>query len=663
MRMNYTSTALYLGLAAILGFSPLAQAQSELRKANKHFDNYEYAFALEKYHGAIKKRAPDVQTIQHIADAYRLTHQSQEAQSWYGKLVNTPGRTPITLYYYAEALRSNGNYSEAKNQYMQWGDEVPEQAERAQELMRACDMAQNWMNQPAIAEVTPATSINQAGYSEFSPMPFGNNKIVFTSDRGVTDATNKQKLYGWTGRPYLQLFSAQQDEQGTWNSPAALQGEVNTAYHTATASATTSAQKVYFTRTQQVQKRSNGNADPTSWVTSPQANEHVNRLEIFSADKQSESWGNVQPFSYNNVTAYSVGHPALSPDGTMLYFVSDMPGGHGDTDIYFSVLQPDGSWGKPVNAGATINTPSRESFPYVDANGKLYFASDGHEGMGGLDIFSAEGTNPHWTEVRNVGYPVNSPKNDFGIMFTKPGETGLLSSNRDALNGTDDIYTFRILKKPVVLAITTVERKQNAQKKNIQEPLPQVSINISEKHSKDSVTIVSDAQGLYFMKGRQGNTYTLLGSKEGFLKQETIKFIPETAGDTVHVALVFDKNMVERAVVLDNIYYDLDKWEIRPDAARELDEVVKLLKNNPLVTLEMSAHTDSREGFSYNQQLSERRAQAAVDYIVSMGIDRSRLTARGYGKTKLLNRCTEGVKCSEAEHQLNRRTEFKIKKN
>ncbi|WP_242922190.1 OmpA family protein [Pontibacter liquoris] len=661
--MRYTHAPLYLAIAAVLGFSPLAKAQSDLRKANKRFENLEFALALQNYTKAVKKRQPDLQTAERIAEAYRLTRQMQEAENWYAQVVAMPAHTPADVYFYADALRSNGKYEEAKAQFIKWGEELPEKADEAQALAKACDVAQTWMNMPPVAEVTPFQPINMAGYSEFSPAPYGSNGVIFTSDRGVAKADKKAKVYGWTGRPYLQLFSAQQDAEGNWSSPTAMQDVVNADYHNATASAAEEGNKLYFTRTHLVLKRGNVNADPTSWVNKPEVNEYVNRLEIFSAEKQSGNWGNIQPFSYNNVTNYSVGHPAITPDGNTLYFVSDMPGGLGDTDIYFSTRQADGSWGTPVNAGPAINTAGRESFPYVDADNKLYFASDGHAGMGGLDIFSAEGTQGAWRGVRNLGYPVNTAANDYGIMFTKPGETGLLSSNRDSQNGTDDIFKFTILKKPVVLAITTLERKQDEKKKNIQVPLPLVRIKVTQQNLTDSAVVMSDEEGTYFMDGRKGDTYTFLGSKDGFLNQEVLAQVPETAGDTVQVALLFDKNEIERAVVLENIYYDLDKWDIRPDAARELDKVVSLLKNNPRIAIEMSAHTDSRESKQYNQVLSERRAQAAVDYIVSKGIAKSRLTARGYGKTRLVNRCADGVECSEAEHQLNRRTEFKIKKN
>ncbi|MFD3003739.1 OmpA family protein [Pontibacter toksunensis] len=667
--MKYKYTPLCLIVAAMFCLGSVANGQSSLRKANNHYENYEFALALQNYEEAIQKRTPDLVTAKRIADSYRLTRQTQQAENWYSKVVKMTGREPMNLYYFAEALRSNGKYAEAKEQFMLWGEEMPEKAEQAQDLIEATEMAIRWMNHPAVAKVEPLQVLNNANYSDFSPMQYGNKGIIFTSDRGVKPTGNKKKdqaqVYGWTGRPYLQLFTVEQDAQGKWGSPVALQDVINSDYHNATASAAEDGKTLYFTRTHVIQKKSHVNPDPTSWVKEAGSEEqdHMNRLEIYTAEKQGTNWSNIQPFAYNKVKEYSVGHPALSPDGKVLYFVSDMPGGKGDTDVYYSLRKADGSWGEPVNAGSVINTPGRESFPYVDATGKLFFSSDGHVGMGGLDIFSAEGAQGNWRRVKNMGYPINTPKNDYGIMFTEPGKKGLLSSNRDAGNGTDDIYTFDILNKPVVLAITTLERKQNAQKRTVQEPLPETRITVAQKSIKDSTVFVTDEKGKYFMDGRVGDDYTFMGARHGYLKMQNTAQVPATAPDTIEVALLFDKNELEKAIVLENIYYDLDKSDIRIDAATELNKLATLLENNPQIDIELSAHTDSRESQDYNQALSERRAQAAVDYLVSKGIDRSRLTAKGYGKTKLVNGCGDGVTCSEEDHQKNRRTEFIIKKN
>ncbi|MEJ8803673.1 OmpA family protein [Pontibacter sp. H249] len=656
--MNYRFTPLYFVLAAMMGLGTTAQAQTELRKANKQYENYEFALALENYQVAVQKKEPDLATTQRIADAYRLTRQSLKAEEWYAKVVNKGGHEPINLFHYAEALRSNGKYEEAKTYYMMWSEEAPGNDNKAQQLIAACDMAMISVSKPATAVVAPVESINMRGFSDFSPVQYG-NQIIFTSDRGLT-GDKKGGVYGWTGRPYLQLFTAQQDATGNWEAPKALEEVINSEYHNATASASEDGKTLYFTRTHMVPKSNRVNTDPTSWAKEPEVKEFVNRLEIFTAEKQGNAWGNIKPFAYNNIESYSVGHPAISPDGQILYFASDMEGALGDTDIFYSVKQTDGNWGKPVNAGPTVNTAARESFPYVDGEGRLYFASNGHAGLGGLDVFKAEGAHAAWTKVKNLGAPINSSKNDYGIMFTNAGKEGLLSSNRDSQNGTEDIYSFVMLQRPVVIELITLERKQNNEKRNIEVPLPSTKIVVAQKNLNQSAVVITDKRGQHFMDGRIGDVYSLLGTKDGYLTQEKQAEIPATAGDTVQIAMLFDKNELEKAVVLENIYYDLDMWEIRADATKELDKLVAMLKNNPEVKIEMSSHTDSRESVKYNLTLSERRAQAAVDYLVSQGIDRSRLRAKGYGKSRLVNGCADGVVCSEADHQLNRRTEFKI---
>ncbi|GGG12385.1 OmpA family protein [Pontibacter amylolyticus] len=660
--MNFRHIPLYLTAALLLGAAPVAQAQQELRKANKHYEKFEFALALEQYKKAAEKRKPDVKTAERIADSYRLTRQAVEAERWYAQVVAMPGRDPQNIYHYAEALRSNGKYEEAKQQYMLWAEEVADVEERAQYLMASCDKAMNWINQKMpLAEVQRLSGLNAQGFSDFSPMNYGKDAIIFTSDRGVDQAGKPTGTYGWTGRPYLQLFMASRDGEGNWGKPTALHEMINDQYHNATASATEDGQTLYFTRTQLVQQRKSGNSDPTSWVDKSQVQEYINRLEIYSSQRRGTTWTEIKPFAFNNVTEYSVGHPALSPDGKIMYFVSDMPGGVGETDIYYTLRQPDGSWGEPVNAGILINTPGRESFPYVDQNGKLYFSSDGHMGMGGLDVFAAEGKHAAWTAVNNMGHPINSSKNDYGIMFNEDEETGLLSSNRESSNGTDDIYSFKVLQKPVVIAVTTLERKQNEQKKNVQLPLPQVQLLIAQQNQNDSSTVLTNTKGQYFMDGRKGNSYVMQGSKQGFLNQHALVVVPKTAPDTLQVAMVFDRDEKNVAIVLENIYYDLDKWDIRSDAAKELDKLAEVLVANPTIKIELSSHTDSRESMKYNQVLSERRAQAAVDYLIGKGIAKDRLTAKGYGKTRLVNKCTDGVSCPEEMHQQNRRTEFRIK--
>lgn len=672
MTYKYISFLLFIiGMSALV---PAAHAQSALKKANSHFESYEYALAIAQYQASIEKQKPSLQTTQRLAEAYRLTRRTKEAENWYAKVVAMEGFEPINLYHYAEMLRSNGKYSEAKAQYLRWAEEEPAMEERARALARATETGQRWMQQRPMAEVKKEERISVANYSDFSPMPFGSG-IMLSSDRG-TGATSNTEVFGWTGRPYLQLFTATKDNQGNWGAPVALQNVINSGYHNATAASDEEGQKIYFTRVHVGDKRGKDNPlDPTSWINkSTKKKDLVNRLEIFVAKKQGGSWTDIEPFAYNKVEEYSVGHPALSPDGQILYFASDMPGGLGETDIYYCKLNADRTWGAPVNAGSKINTAGRESFPSVDKNGKLFFASEGHMGMGGLDIFAAEGNQGAWSGVKNLGYPVNSPQNDFGIMFDKANESGLLSSNRDAADGTDDIYSFTMLQKPVVFAITTVAQQASTQGNAKQVALPEVRIAMVQQNQNDTTVISTNSQGKKYINGLSGNTYSFLVSRAGYRKQSVIEQVPSSVGDTLQVLLALEGvapgttgnsstpgvNENPNALVLNNIYFAVDKAWIGPNAAAELDKIAEILKGDESIRLEIGAHADSRYTKKYNQQLSERRASAAAAYLVSKGISRNRITAKGYGKTRLVNHCTTGVKCSRAEHLQNRRAEFRI---
>ncbi|MBA9077577.1 OmpA family protein [Rufibacter quisquiliarum] len=636
------------------------------RKADRHFENFDYALAIDEYQEAFAGKEPKLKGAQRLADSYRLTRQTVKAEEWYAKVVAMPEADPVNIFYYAEALRSNGKYFEAKTQYQNYAMKVPAQAAMANAKAQACDAALKLLEEPATAIVVNETAIN-SGNADFSPTPYQNG-IIFASDRGGAASSGKDKeegTYGWTGRPFLQMFYAQRNEDSTWQLPVMVDESLNSKYHDGTAAVDSSNTTLYFTRTNMVKvKNKNINTDPTSWVKKPLSNDYVNRLEIYSAQQDSGKWSNVKPFEYNKVTEYSVGHPALSPDGQVMYFVSDKPGGYGETDIYYTEKQADGSWGQPVNAGSTINTVGKEMFPAFDQQGNLYFSSDTHSGFGGLDVFRAKGSRSTWSKPENLRAPVNSPKDDFGLAFMpnqKNELVGYMSSNRDSNNGTDDIYSFKLLSNAVLL-VTTLERIQMPSKKSTTQPLPDVRLKLAIQGTTDSTIAFSDRNGEYLYGVMKGNIYELMGEKFGYLSQSaTVNIDTTSLSDTTRVTLIFDKSTVNQSIVIENIYYDLDKWNIRPDAAAELNKLVRTLKDNPSIKIELGAHTDSREGQGYNQLLSERRAQSAVEYLVSQGIARNRLTWRGYGETRLVNKCADGVECPEDMHQMNRRTEFKIK--
>jgi outer membrane protein OmpA-like peptidoglycan-associated protein/tetratricopeptide (TPR) repeat protein len=657
MKYHY-KTFILISLISVLAAFP-ARAQKELKQANRHYDNFEYTLALDYYQRAIAKKQPTLESAQRMADAFRLTDRTSEAENWYAEVLKFPHPHPVNIFYYAEMLRANGKYAEARAQYLQYATKAPAEYAQANKMVEAVDKAMEWLKRPPSAEVNLANGLNSPN-ADFSPT-FYKDGIVFTSDRST--GQKDESIYGWTGRPYLKLYASTKTGEDTWSPPALIQTAVNAKYHNGPAVATTDNKTLFFTRTNMVPKRGNNiNNDPTNWAKAPLGSDYINRLEIFSAEQQGTEWVNIKPFPYNKVAEYSVGHPALSPDGKILYFASDMPGGLGETDIYYSEKKSDGSWSKPVNAGPAINTPGKEVFPALAADGTFYFSSDRHPGFGGLDIFSAKGSRSDWRQVTNMYAPLNSAKDDYGIMPDATGRAGFLSSNRASSTGTADIYTFRLLLKPSVIAVTTLERKQDNKIKTQLVPLQDVRLRLSQPKSPDSTIALTDFKGHYNFDVKKGFTYKIVGAKDGFLTQSGVVPVDTTSkSDTLHITLTFDRNIVNRAIVLENIFFDLDKYNIRPDAASELDKLVQVLKDNPKIKIEMGAHCDSRESPEYNQLLSENRAKATVDYLVSKGISRGRLTAKGYGETRHVNRCYDGVSCSEEEHQQNRRTEFKIR--
>jgi outer membrane protein OmpA-like peptidoglycan-associated protein/tetratricopeptide (TPR) repeat protein len=650
----------------VLGGTALVGCQTT-RKADRLYENFAYALAIDEYQSVFAQKTPGLKGAQKLAESYRLTGRTKEAEEWYAKVVAMPEADPINTFYYAEALRSNGKYFEAKTQYQNYGRLVPAQAAKANAMAQASDVALKLLEELPSAIVVNETSLN-SGNADFSPTVYGNG-ILFTSDRG-SNVSGSQDIdagtYGWTGRPYLQMFYAERNEDSTWQMPQVAGSTLNSVYHDGPAVLDSANSTLYFTRTHMVKmKQKDVNADPTSWVKKSLTNEYVNRLEIFTARYQGSAWTDVTPFAYNKAAEYSVGHPAISPDGQVLYFVSDKPGGLGETDIYFSELQGNGAWGQPVNAGDKINTAGKEMFPAFDQTGALYFSSDTHSGLGALDVFRVTGSRASWSKPENLLAPVNSPKDDFGMVFMRNAvdtQVGYLSSNRDSENGSDDIYSFKLLSNAVLL-VSTLERVQVTGKPSTTQPLADVRLKLSLKATpQDSTVAFSDRNGTYKFGVKKGNAYDLLGDKLGFLTKSVVVNIDTlTQSDTTRVTLIFDRSQKEQIIALDNIYYDLDKWDIRPDAALELDKLLRTLQDNPSLKIELGSHTDSREGLGYNQVLSERRAQSAVEYLVGQGIARNRLTWKGYGDTSLLNRCADGVECTEDEHQKNRRTEFKIK--
>src|SRR5690606_6284430 len=359
--------------------------------------------------------------------------------------------------------------------------------------------------------------------------------------------------------------------------------------------------------------------------------------------------------------------PAFSPDGEILYFASNRPGGYGGTDLYKATRVANGDFGNVQNLGPEINTPGNEMFPMPVASGEFFFASDGHPGFGKLDLFVAE-TKEGKTQIRNLGKNINSVADDFGIFFTNYPNEGFITSNREGGVGDDDIYYFQdATPKPkivnVFLNVTTKEKTAEGE----EEILPQTRVVLYDASKKMVGGDFTNTKGLVRFQLEVEEDFSLIASKNGYFTQ-SISY--STAGKTpdpedlvqditnvnLDTTIVLEQLVLEKAIVLENIYYDLDKADIRPDAATELDKLVKILQDNPSIKIELSSHTDDRASDAYNQDLSQRRAESAVEYLVSQGIERDRLVAKGYGESQLI---IENA-TTEEEHQINRRTEFKV---
>ncbi|MGV3639715.1 MAG: OmpA family protein, partial [Adhaeribacter sp.] len=627
----------------------LLAAQDPAREAENHYKNNHFALALEAYKKILEKQEASLHLVQRIADCYRYLNNSQEAEFWYAQTLTFPDHAPENIRFFADAARKNGNYEKARLLYLRYAEKAPDQAAEARKLADNCQEMQAWLSQPAPYALQPLEALSSENL-DFSPV-FYQQGLVFTSNRMVPGS--KEELSGWTGKPLAKLFYARAD-QGSFSQPEPLPGPLNSQFENGSAVFNQSEDVVYFTRINKIKPRS-------KWAKFSTGQAPINRLEIYISEKKGLNWSEPQPFPYNNIQAYSLGHPALSRGGDTLYFASDMPGGFGDTDIYFSVKNAAGSWSKPVNAGPAINTAAKELFPVVAANGRFYFSSEGHSGMGGLDLYGARGSGARWMQVENLRYPLNSSSDDFGILFDKSGQSGYLSTNRSSADGSDNLYTFTYVPPTCRLTGWTLEMVQTQPGVQEEAPIPNALVRLANDRDTTTLTTRSDAFGNFTFPVQEGITYTIKGTKKGYLSTSTtLTGGCQSVLNLVKLGVPMLRDALNQPIVLDKILYDLDSYAIRPDAALELDKLVQVIRDNPGIKIELSSHTDSRQTQAYNKLLSKMRADAAVNYIRSKGVPASSITAQGYGESRLVNNCGDGVACPEEEHQLNRRTEIRI---
>ncbi len=656
MKTKITYLKKYLILPILLIFPIILAAQTTCPKAEQKMDRFEYQEAIQLYLQHFQTNTPNAQDIRNITYCYMMGNDTKSAVYWLSKVVKTAFVTGEDCRIYADLLKSEGQYSEATHYYEKYAELSPDGKDYAEKNIEMCSLALDWTYEPEYFTITNVQSLN-SDKSDFGLMPF-KGEFVYTSDRIVKNNPNEADIYGWTGNAYLQMYSVDFNESDFSAKKTKSITKLNNNFHNGPAVYDEKSNTLYFTRTKvvkQIQKPVN--PDPTSWFADTSDELFTNRLEIYSSKYVDGNWEDPVEFKHNNTSMFSVGHPTLSPDGQTLYFVSDMPGGKGLTDIWYCEKKADGTWDDPRNAGKEINTAGKEMFPYVDKDGILFFSSDGLPGMGGLDLFKTTGKKKSWEEPENLRYPINSPKDDFSVYVVEDGQLGYFSSNRYGGQGSDDIYSF-VYSPPtdIILAVTTKEILEDG--KII--PLEGVNVDVIKGEIIVS-SLIEESPGQYYETLDCNESYMIHGfKKEFFTQSKSIETICETKHDTVYVELVLERIVIDKPIVIENIYYDFDKWNIRPDAAIELDKIVALLVANPHIIIELGSHTDARGTFRYNDILSQKRAESAVQYIIDNGISNDRISAKGYGENIPVNECVDGVKCDEDAHQLNRRTEFKV---
>jgi len=611
-------------------------------RADKKYDNYAYIDAIEVYEKVAEKGHKSVDLFEKLGNSYYFNGEYDKAEKWYSELFAMTDDVPAEYYFrYSQSLKSIGNYKKADEYQLKFYQKTNDKA--GEEMLRN----RNYLDE--LRKNSDRYVVENAGinteFSDYGSM-FKGADVIFTSARKTKDVF--QKKHSWTGQYFTKLYTAKVADDGKLSDAQEFAKELDSKFHEATPVFTKDGNTVYFTRNNYNEGKK-GKSD-----------DKVNKLKIYKATLKDGKWEDIKELPFNNDN-YSVAHPALSADEKTLYFSSDMPGTLGASDIFKVAINGDGTFGTPENLGSGINSPLRETFPYVTDKNVLYFSSDDHLGIGGLDVFESKmNKDGSYTSVRNVGAPINSPKDDFGYIVNTKTHVGYFTSNRDGGVGSDDIYKFKENVCEQLLRGTITDMQTAL-------ALPGAKVSLFDANMELIKAVEADDKGDYAFEENIecDKKYYVRAEKADYETKEISVSVPlksgETRGDIALEKRVMPiENGTDLAKIFDIsiIYFDLDKWNIRPDAAVDLEKIIAVMEKYPKMKVDIRSHTDSRQTHKYNERLSDRRAKSTLEYMVKNGIDRSRLTAKGFGETQLINGCSDGVNCSEAEHQKNRRSEF-----
>lgn len=630
----------------LLFVSYALQAQEKQAKPYQiDLDKADYAFKAKKFNTAaqlyqkvypkIKEEELKQQVLFNIAESYRNSNNFKKALKWFEDVVNSKYPDPAILYSYGQLLKNFERYDEAGRAFYDYSFEVPED-KRGKLAQQSCAFASQLKANPKKFKVENVSVLN-TDQSEYSPF-YVDGKLIFSSTRKEAQGS---ETFEWTGQKYSDLFVSERNNN-TFSKPQALKA-LNSNYNEGVAWFDSSYTTTYFTQCNGVDGKGIS-------------------CKIYVSYFQNGTWIEPKPLPFNS-DSFSTGHPAFSPDGKRLFFSSDRPGSMGGKDIWFIPYDAvKDQWGEPVNCGKNINTAEDDMFPFMAENGKIYFASKGHMGMGGFDLFESSDSAQTFAVAQNMGSPINSGADDFGISFMPQSKQipetpfAYFCSNREGGLGDDDIYS--IAQKPVVVLVKTMVYDRETNKE-----ISGASVKTIGSSGKILFEPKTNDKGIAMLDIPLNELTNVSASKDKYLSSNKYEIDTRNIKQDTTIELKIALDLVpseDIELTMQGIYYDLDKWDVRPDARVILDSLAAILNNNTNLVIELASHTDSRAPANYNLELSKKRAQSCVNYLSQKGIQKERLVAVGYGETKLVNDCSDDVDCSEEEHQQNRRTTVRI---
>jgi len=610
-------------------------------RADMQYDEYSFSPAIDIYKKVMDKGYVSADLLKRLGDSYYYNAKYKEASEIYKKMEEAfPGDMEVEdIFKYAQSLKTIGAYGEANRLMAQFKEMTMVHLKFDEDYLDRIEANSG--------RYTLSDFGHNSAYSDFAPSFYGDG-LIFASDRDTGNLARYR--HTWNAHDFLDLYKVNVDE-GSKDRAVKIAGEVNSRLHESSLVVTKDSTTMYFTRNNFLDRRKKDK-------------EGIIRLKIYKAENINGYWTNIEELPFNS-DSYSVAHPMLSPDEKKLYFASDMPGSLGKSDLFVTDIIGDGTYGPIINLGDNINTMGRETFPFITDDGILYFSSNGHQGLGGLDIFATKITFTDYGQpVVNVGRPINGPDDDFSFIYDTETKSGYFASNREGGPGGDDIYKF-VENEPLVL--DCIQQISGTVRDRISNDLlAGATVMVINEENETVSSTITDSNGNYILEIDCSKGNFIRASREGYVPAE--EYLAKSHGKPRIIDFYLERDVVTggfgddlaKLLQLSTIYFDLNKYTIRPDAEIEIQKVIVAMEKYPSLKIKVNSHTDSRGVDAYNLWLSQQRAEATVKYMISKGISPTRLQKEGYGETRLVNDCYNGVPCSNEAHQLNRRSEFII---